>query len=91
MRRAAKRDINEPEIVKALRQRGATVQPLSAKGVPDLLVGYLGHNLLMEVKQPGKKLTADQIEWHDTYRGSAVIVYSVEGALRHLADLEKQN
>ena len=44
MRRAARVDRNQAEIVVALRAGGASVQPLHAvgKGVPDLLVGWRG-------------------------------------------------
>lgn len=52
---AQKRDDNEDDIVKALRGAGATVMHLSGKGVPDLLVGYHGHTLLIEVKNPDGK------------------------------------
>ena len=59
-RYAAKRDQNEGPIVRCLRQCGALVQPLSVKGMPDLLVAYRGRVLLVEVKQPTKKPTAVQ-------------------------------
>lgn len=38
-RQAAKRDANEPEIIAALKAAGCSVQQLSGKGIPDLLVG----------------------------------------------------
>ena len=88
MRRAAKVDANQAEIVAALRAVGATVQPLHSvgKGCPDLLVGYRGRNLLIEVKDGAKppsarKLTPDQIEWHATWRGSVAQAKSIEEAL----------
>jgi hypothetical protein len=52
VRRAAQRDASEPEIVAALRAVGATVQLLSVKGVPDLLVGWRGQMWLLECKLP---------------------------------------
>ena len=51
MRYPRRRDDNEAVIVKALRQAGASVQPLDVTGVPDLLVGYNGVTYLVEVKQ----------------------------------------
>jgi hypothetical protein len=52
-RRAARRDANEPDIVKALVAAGASITYLGApKGVPDLLVGYEGRSYLLEVKLP---------------------------------------
>ena len=50
-RRAARRDSNEIEIVRALEAAGASVTYLSTPGVPDLLVGYQGRTHLLEVKQ----------------------------------------
>lgn len=84
MRRAAKRDTNERLIVDALTSVGASVQPLSDKGVPDLLVGWRGQNFLMEVKTPRGKLTDDQIDWHDSWRGEVHVVRSVDDALKIL-------
>lgn len=88
MRRAAKVDANQAEIVKALRQVGASVQSLAStgKGCPDLLVGIRGLNFLIEVKDGAKpesdrKLTPDQVVWHQTWRGRVYVVESVEQAL----------
>jgi len=88
-RHAKSRDINEPEIIAALRAVGATVFSLD-KPV-DLLVGYKGKTLLMEVKQPGKKkrmdgfihdLTSDQREFFSAWRGGELVtVRSVAQAL----------
>ena len=88
MRRAARTDANHEEIVKALRAVGATVQSLAAvgHGVPDLLVGYQGKTILMEVKDgtksPSKRqLTEDQVKWIDAWTGGSVfIVDNVEAA-----------
>lgn len=82
MRQAAKRDINEAQIVAALRAIGASVQHLSAPGVPDLLVGFRGANMLLEVKRTKGKLTAPEAEWHNEWRGQVAIVRSVDDALR---------
>ena len=91
MRKAAKTDRNQIEIVDALRQIGASVQSLAAtgKGCPDLLVGYRGINYLMEIKDGDKvpsarKLTIDQKHWHSVWRGSVHIVKSLNEALKIL-------
>jgi hypothetical protein len=88
MRRAAKVDRNQAEIVEALRRVGATVEPLHqvGKGCPDLLVGFRGRNILIEVKdwkQPpsGRKLTPDQVEWHAGWKGQIAMVEDVDAAL----------
>ena len=81
MPRIARVDANQPDIVQALRQIGATVQLLHTvgKGCPDLLVGYRGVNSLLEVKDGAKvpsarKLTPDELRWHDEWRGEVFIV-----------------
>ena len=82
--RAAKIDRNQPEIVKALRDAGATVQILSTvgKGCPDLLVGYNEVNYLLEVKYEDGKLTPDQRVFHSQWNGKLHIVRSPEEAIR---------
>ena len=88
MRRAAKVDANQREVVAALRGAGASVQLLHAvgEGCPDLLVGHLGVNYLLEVKDGQKppsaqKLTPPQEIWHRDWRGHRVVVNSPEAAL----------
>lgn len=88
MRRAARIDANQTQIVSALRSVGASVELLSAvgKGCPDLLVGYRNENILMEVKdgkkpQSERKLTSDQIVWHREWKGVVHVVKSIDEAL----------
>lgn len=95
MRRAARVDANQPEIVKALRQAGATVHPLHMVGgdFPDLIVGHMGVNVLMEVKDGDKapsrrKLSKGQAEFRDGWNGPVVLVTDVESALRVLKVVE---
>lgn len=81
-RQAAKRDGNERAIVVGLRRAGASVQQLSAKGCPDLLVGFRQRTHLLEVKEPGKKLTPDQTEWHGYWQGAEVhVVHDLREAI----------
>ena len=85
MRRAAKIDDNQPEIVAALRKAGWSVQSIASMGcgVPDLLIGRGGLNLLLEVKD-GKKpkskrmLTEDKRDWHESWNGNVRIVECLE-------------
>lgn len=93
MRRAAKVDANQAEIVAALRKAGASVQHLHAVGAgcPDLLVGFRGRNLLVEVKDGNKspsarKLTPDQVAWHDAWRGQVAVVKDVTEAMKLLGE-----
>ena len=83
MRRAAKVDANQPEIVAALRGIGADVQHLYTlgEGCPDILVGYRGNNWLFEIKTKSGKLTEDEAEWHDKWRGQVHIVRTPEQAI----------
>ena len=92
MRYAARVDSNQPEMVKALRDAGASVQPIYrlGKGVPDLLVGYRGVNLVLEVKDGRKPpsartLTPDERAWHAAWHGQVAIVESAGEALALLA------
>ena len=99
--RAAKIDANQNEIVNALRKAGCSVQILSnvGKGCPDLVVGITfmfgaGLTLMMEIKDGGKppsaqKLTPDQVKWHDEWKGSKVVVNSVESALWAIDDYKR--
>ena len=90
-RRAAKVDANQTDITQAIRQMGATVLHTHqlGQGAPDLAVGWRGVNLLIEIKDGSKppskrKLTPDEQEWHDNWRGQVAIVESVEDAVRLL-------
>lgn len=89
MRRAAHVDANHVAVVAALRAIGATVQSLATagQGVPDLLVGHLGVNHLLEVKDGAKtasrqQLTEAQETWHSSWRGQVAVVTSPEEAVR---------
>lgn len=92
MRRAPKIDSNQPEIVEALRKAGAFVQSLAgvADGCPDLLVGYGGVTMVLEVKDgslppSARRLTPDQLKWHGQWKGGPLaVVCDVESALRVL-------
>lgn len=91
MRRAAKVDRNQSAIIRALRDAGASVQPLYmvGQGCPDLLIGKNGKNFVMEIKNPeqtkrDQRLTEDEFNWHSSWRGQVQIVTSVEEALHVL-------
>jgi hypothetical protein len=88
MRRAARVDATQAEIVSALRSIGASVWII---GLPvDLLVGYGGATLLIEVKVPvGKRnprpssYTPLQVAFMTCWTGGPVAtVTDVEGAVR---------
>lgn len=74
---AAKVDLNQAEIVKALRgESGVSVHSLASqgRGCPDLLVGIRQQTFLCEVKNGIKKLTPDQVKFIERWEGSPVII-----------------
>jgi hypothetical protein len=100
MRRAARTDGNHTDVTKALEQSGMRVTSTAAlgKGFPDLVVGFRGLTMLLEVKDeaqdPNKrKLTADETKWHQSWPGHVAIVESPEAAvlevIRHAKEMGK--
>jgi len=82
MRRAARVDANQIQIVSALRAAGAYVWII---GLPvDLLVGYKGHTFLVEIKTDNKKkFTKLQTHFFENWSGSTLArIDSPEAALR---------
>ncbi len=89
MRRAAKIDANQNEIVKTIRKIGATVLITSQlKNCFDILVGCNGINYIMEIKDgslpPSKKrLTDGELKFKESWNGGEYyIVESVEQAIK---------
>ena len=79
-------DANQSRIVATLRAAGATVTVLSrvGHGCPDLLLGWHGHNLLLEIKNldgKGDRLTDAEVEWIRRWAGQVAIVYNEQDAL----------
>jgi len=88
VRKRARVDDNQREIVNALRDIGASVLSLATigGGCPDLVVGYRGTNYLLEVKDGGKspskrKLTKDEENFINNWRGRVAVVYSIDDAI----------
>lgn len=83
-------DRNTREICKALREAGAQVYYWKAisrtKGVPDLIVGYMGQTYLLEVKSDGKQsrkgvLSPEQEKFHSEWKGGPIAtVHTLEEA-----------
>jgi hypothetical protein len=98
MRRAARRDDNEQDIIKAMRAEGAYVKVINDEGLFDLLVAYRGpsgfqHTLLIEVKDGAKppsarRLTDAELKFHDEWPLSNLfIIIGVEEAVALLRSL----
>jgi hypothetical protein len=89
---ACKVDANHKEIVDALKTIGASIIDASrlGKGMPDLIVGFRGQTVLMEVKNPktqyGRKgLNENQRKWAESWAGGPLaIVDGPDAALRVL-------
>ena len=88
MRKLARTDANQSDVVKDLRQIGATVQTLHnlGRGCPDLLIGFRGVNYLVELKDGDKfasqqQLTMDERLWHDQWRGQVAVCNSLDEIL----------
>jgi len=80
MRRDAKVDLNQKDIVRKLRAMGYSVRHTHTigKGFPDLVIGRHGVNLLVEVKRKGEKLTQDEQDFFEIWRGLVIIGYDAE-------------
>ena len=88
MRHAARVDANQDQVVTALRAAGAYVWII---GLPvDLLVGYKGRTILMEVKDgPKKPLTALQHAFFANWAGGTLArVDGPQAALNALKVIE---
>jgi len=74
-------DENQSAIVSVFRKAGCSVFPTHSvgKGFPDLVLGFNGWNVLVEVKDGSKspskqKLTADELAFFHTWKGTVHIV-----------------
>lgn len=91
MRRVARVDDNQADIVDLFRRAGAQVQSLAVLGggVPDLLVGFNGELALVEVKNGAlspsrRKLTPDEEAWHKRWHGYPVHIVATDADVMHV-------
>lgn len=89
MRKKARVDANQKEIVQELRKREISVLHTHqlGKGAPDIIVGYMGRNYLIEIKDGSKsksqqKLTKDELEFASKWGGTYAVCNSLEQILR---------
>jgi len=78
-------DANHREIQSALERVGATVD---GKAPLDLLVGFRGRNYLLEVKTARGQVRASQRAFLTAWKGHAVVVRTVDEALRAVGALK---
>jgi hypothetical protein len=88
--RNSKVDVNHPDIVKALRDLGATVFSIASVGrdKPDIVVGINGINVLAEIKaDKKKKLTDGQEKFRREWKGRVDRLDSVQDAIALVSDI----
>ena len=88
MRKKARVDANQKEIVQELRKRGISVLHTHqlGKGAPDIIVGYMNSNYLIELKDGNKsksqqRLTKDELDFSLKWRGNYSVCNSLEQIL----------
>lgn len=96
MRRAAKVDSNQSEIVAAFRKFGCSVLPLHmvGGGCPDIAVGKNRKTILIEIKDGNKaksarELTKDETKFHSEWLGSLIIVEGLGDVISVVRALER--
>jgi len=88
MRRAARIDLNQPDIVKVLRQIGCSVHITShvGCGFPDLVVGRNNRTMLMEVKNgllvpKERQMRETQLFFVNEWRGHYAVARDEQDAI----------
>jgi len=87
--RAGRTDGNHAEVIKVLRDNGMDARSIAAlgNGWPDVVVGWRGVNIFLEIKDGAKypsqrALTAAEQEFFGTWGGQVKLVMSPEEAVR---------
>ena len=85
MRKRARVDANQKQIVSQIRGIGCSVLHTHqlGKGAPDIIVGYNLNNYLIEIKDGDKplaqqKLTPDEIQFQAEWQGNYHVVNSFD-------------
>ena len=83
MRKYAKKDDNHNRIAEVFEINGASVCDTSAlgDGKIDMIIGFLGHNILIEAKNGAlpkskQQLTDGEEKFHAAWRGTIVIIHN---------------
>lgn len=97
MRRAARVDANHGVIRDAYRRLGCSAADTFrlGDGFPDLVVAMYGITDLVEVKDGDKipskrKLTDDEILFHNNWNAKIWIIESVDDVLSHVEDIRRR-
>lgn len=72
-------DSNQAQIIADLKKIGVSVLNLSrvGGGCPDILVGWQGKNILIEIKTAKGNLNDSQIEFFKEWKGSKFVCKSI--------------
>ena len=97
MRKRARKDMNQDEIVSTFRYLGFSVAITSALGggFPDIVIGKNEKNWLVEIKNGDlspseRELTDDEKDFHEKWKGKIFIVNSVDEAITLVLKLSKE-
>jgi hypothetical protein len=97
MRTRGRTDANQSEVVKQLRQMGASVAIISSVGggVPDLIVGVAGRNYLVELKDPNKPpserlLTNEEETFRRSWSGQWMIGFTAQQIMQDLRKIGRE-
>lgn len=82
--RIARVDKNQGEIVNAFRTLGYSVHFTHAlgRGFPDIVVGKNNKTALIEIKTAKGKLTEQEKQFFDTFKGKATVIRSIEDVVQ---------
>lgn len=86
-RYSAKRDDNEIELASTYLKLGCSVDRISEKGIPDLLIGFKGLTSLAEVKTKNGKPTKAQKQFRESFKGHHKEVRTIDDVLQHVNEL----
>jgi len=97
MRKYGRVDANHTAIIAALRKVGITAFSIASigNGKGDIVAGWNGRNVLLEVKNPKQKpskqrLTKDEIKHHREWNGQIAVVKTAEEAIAAVVEHGKQ-
>ena len=94
MRRTARADANQPDIVDTLRKRGASIWHTHTlgRGGPDIVIGYCGVNVLAEIKRDEREpLTPAEFKFHAAWRGQIVRLTNEREAAQLLEQIRQSD
>lgn len=93
MSKAKRVDKNQKEIVEQLRKLGYNVEHtyMIGKGFPDVVISfdYL-FTLPIEIKSKGGKLTKDEENFHNRYKGYIITAYNLEDVLKGVKEFHER-